>query len=311
MTKPCISVVVTTYNQPVEAILATLRSILLQQDVTFDLVIADDHSARDHFDTYRRLFDHYKFEDYTLIRQPENVKTVRNLLIALESANYPLVKAIDAGDLLYSPLTLHQIANFCLKNNVCAGFGNIIRFSKTENGFVESPFKFPRFSSMYSPNNEQNRKQALETQLLHADWIPAGAQFYRTSFYHELLELLYSTYNVRFCQDFAGTLALEKSPVLHFDQSIYRYEWGTGISTNGGIESRKRLYRDHEAFYSTIYAQAPLGVNASKALGRFKFRKFVALKTPLYSPLQKIVNRRTMENRTLKDSFFDACIASD
>lgn len=303
-----ISVVITTYNQPFEITRRSLMSALLQKGIDFDLVIADDHSRTDLTVRYEEFFREHGFSRYTLVRHEKNVKTVLNIARALSSAQGRYVKTIDAGDLLYSSDTLKRIVNFSDENNVSAGFGNIVRFWNNPTfGQVCSPYRAPRAAKPFERGAEQDRRALLANEMETDDWVPAGAQFYRTEYYQQLLYRLSEICGVQYCQDFTSVLALADEPVYHLDAPIYWYEWGSGISTNGGRSSRKRLYDDHLRFYSKMRQERPLGVSLDKAYLRFRAKRLAALYTPLYPIAVRLAQRDEPTPEPLRDSFFDAC----
>lgn len=303
-----ISVIITTYNQPFEVIMHSIQSVLMQENVKFELIIADDHSTCDYSNRYREVFAAKGFSSYRLIRNETNLKTVLNIANALDYASGEYVKTIDAGDLLYSPHTLREILNYCKDNDVSVGFGNIVRFySDGEDGYVRSDYRAPRQLNHFFEIGDYDSSSVLKKQMESADWIPAASQFYRTDVYRGLLRALGDHYGVRYCQDFASVLALGHYQIHHFDYPIYWYEWGTGISTKGDLSSRMRLYADHEKFYSMLGSERFLGVDLRKACMGFKLRKLIAT-SPFYNAAVGILNRYDAEKHPLDDEFFYNCI---
>ena len=57
-------------------------------------------------------------------------------------------------------------------------------------------------------------------QLSTADWIPGCCQFFEKRRLEELLALLAETYEVRYCEDFAETIALLDGDVHHLHRPI-------------------------------------------------------------------------------------------
>lgn len=302
-----ISVVITTFNQPYQSICRSIVSALYQENVEFEIIIADDCSKNDYFDRYRKLFSQFSFTNYRLIRNESNQKTVRNIANALKYASAPYVKTIDAGDMLYSPLTLRSIVDFSKQCDVQVGFGDIIRFRQNDDGeYCASNYNAPQCAAAFDPKAVYNASKIFKHQMSEADWIPAPAQFYQTKVYLELLTELSEYYHVQYCQDFTSITALGTYRVYHYPIPIYWYEWGVGISTNGSIDSRKRLYQDHANFYNGMAIKRPFGVNLRSALAKFQVRRFIAY-SPLYVPVVKLVGRYDSQEWKLEDRFFSLC----
>ncbi|WP_455135979.1 glycosyltransferase family 2 protein [Thermophilibacter sp.] len=308
--RPDITVIITTYNQPFEVVARSLRSVLLQEEVSPEVVIADDHSEVDLSERYRDFFERAGFEAYRIVRHDENIKTVLNLADGLSSAAAPYVKPIDAGDLLASGHSLRDILSFCRSNEVRAGFGDIRRFVRDPHGgWSQMPYHAPRELSLFEDQSPEGRRALLLHEMETDDWIPAPAQFYRTEYYQELLYRLSDSYGVQYCQDFTSVLALVDGPVVHLPQTIYWYEWGTGISTNGRHSSRKRLYDDHLRFFRGLAQERPLCASLSKAYARFRAKRLVALYTPLYLALVRLAGTGSDVSEPLEDPFFLNCVS--
>lgn len=306
---PEISVIITTYNQSVEVIRHSIMSVLFQEEVDYELIIADDHSKANYFEDYRQLFKQYNFSHYKLIRNSENLKTVLNIAHALEYAEAPYVKLIDAGDMLYSPHTLRQILDFCKLNMVSVGFGKINRFKKGNRGkYFKNEYLAPRCVDLFCPSatKDYNPLRILRHQMERADWIPASSQFYETSVYLNLLRQLSSDFNVKYCQDFTSILALKDYEIHYFPKPIYWYEWGSGISTNGSFDSRMRLYADHNSFYSKMRSSCYMGSKLNTAYLLFLARYQIA-KMPIYPLFAKLLNNKAFAEE-IEDKFFLSCM---
>ena len=284
MSQTDITVILTVYNQRPESIETSMRSVAAQTGCTYQLLVADDHSSESFEDEATALASELGISNFTYVRHPENVQTVRNILHALPYAEGQFIKALGAGDALYDESTLAAIVAFCRDNDVHAGFGDIV---------IDLPDRpssgAPKRPECYPPEGCCGHRDLLLMQLSTADWIPDCCQFFEKRRLEELLALLAETYEVRYCEDFAETIALLDGDVHHLHRPILLYEWGTGISTGGSIESRKRLYADHERLYRRLHEAHPDDSSYRSAYGKFKLRQFLALKTPLYPLLQKIV----------------------
>lgn len=276
-----ISVIVPTYNQSRESIEKTLRSIAGQTGCAFEVIIADDFSTIDPRDTIADISQSVGIEDYLFLRPQRNQKTTRNVYGALKHARGRYAKTVCAGDALYSDQTLKRIVDFCDKHSVDVGFGEFVLDVSGQ------PYNAPHNARSFPPSGHETQERLLGHQLLTADWVPGFAQFFRTTFYLEMLKILIDDYGVDYCEDLTLTISLPERPVYHLDENIMVYEWGTGISTQVNPANTERLYKDHTNFYHAIGVLRPMGHSYPLARLLFKARKFVALKTPLYATLKR------------------------
>lgn len=126
MSQTDITVILTVYNQRPESIETSMRSVAAQTGCTYQLLVADDHSSESFEDEATALASELGISNFTYVRHPENVQTVRNILHALPYAEGQFIKALGAGDALYDESTLAAIVAFCRDNDVHAGFGDIV-----------------------------------------------------------------------------------------------------------------------------------------------------------------------------------------
>ena len=303
-----ITAVITTYNQPFAAILPSILSVVRQEDVNVELIIADDCSRMDYTQQYISVLKDESFDAYRILHNTANKQTVLNIADALSIASAPYVKVVDAGDLLFDEHTLGDIVSFCKANKTDAGFGNLIRFDKVDRAYICQQFKAPSTPESYRAKTDQERRNLIKAKMEASDWIPAPAQFYKTAYYQKLLYQLYEM-GVRYCQDFTATLALIDGAVQHFNRPIYWYEWGTGISTSGNLSSRTKLYHDHSLFYKQLCTDKPLHANLHKARMLFLAKQFIALHTPLYDSLTRILGQNFESDSSIKvNRFFTRCM---
>ena len=107
-----ISAIVTYYNQPFDDLLFTLSSCVLQKGVDFDIVVADDCSNHDYHEDIERFFAFTGFSNYEIVRQPQNVKTVGNILSALGVSKGKYIKTIGSEDAFFSERTLRDVVDY-------------------------------------------------------------------------------------------------------------------------------------------------------------------------------------------------------
>lgn len=292
-----ISAIVTYYNQPFDDLLFTLSSCVLQKGVDFDIVVADDCSNRDYHEDIERFFAFTGFSNYEIVRQPQNVKTVGNILSALGVSKGKYIKTIGSEDAFFSERTLRDVVDYCIDNDCQLGFGKCCAFQKRDGDYTCGEFEAPRNKQSYLEPKPPRR--ILEQQLINADWIPGGAQFFEKGLFEQLLAVLQHDYGIKYCEDFAATIALcdPDSRIGFLDEFLIYYAVGSGISTSSAQTRPYAIYADHQSLYGKIGKRNPYGMAFRRARTLFALRKFVALRTPVYHKLRK----REFESRSRND----------
>lgn len=312
---PSVTVIVTVYNQPLEAVLATLRSIVYQQNIKTEILVADDCSEVSYDQELKTFFELCDYSDYQIVKADANVQTVLNILRALQQAEGEYVKVVGAGDMLYDATTLERLFVWSRHHGVKVGFGKIIRFEKQGESYRASEYNAPLNVDSYALDQSRDGRALLQRQLVWGDWIPGTTQFFEREHFKELLSELSRECEVRYCEDFAATLALITSDVVFYPGFIEWYEWGVGISTGNGKEARARLYRDHACLYRALARKRPYGLTLVFPRMLFGVKKFIALHTPWYFFLRKkLVKSYTRQKSevfpAVPSDFFYQCITS-
>lgn len=307
-----ISVIVTVYNQSLEAVLATLRSVVYQRNIEPEVIVADDCSDDSLTQNLHAFFVRHDYENYRIIEADANVQTVRNILGALLRVEGEYVKVIGAGDILYDERTLEGLVAWCRENKVNAGFGKILRFERQVDRCLTSRYDAPLNAEDYALGSQRNRQALLKRQLVRGDWIPAGTQFFERDLLANLLKQL-EGYGVRYCEDFAATLALSSSDVVFYPEPVEWYEWGVGIST-GGSKASERLYRDHACLYSALARERPLGLSLAFPRTLFGVKRFIALHTPWYAFFRRrlvetYAHQGSGDSPVIPNDFLRRCLA--
>lgn len=251
-----ISVPVITYNPKLEQLIHTLNSILRQQDISFEIIIADDGSKENYEEEIRDLFKKVGFNNYKLLLNKSNKGTVYNLLGAVEMAEGKYVKPISPGDYLYASNSLAVMYDFMEKNNAKAAFGRAVFYCDREVLHVENK-KSPVFDSIYRSDAKQyNFKKVMKHQLIYGDFILGASIIYEKVTVQECLHFLAGS--VKYMEDVSmQLLAVKKERLLSIPHNVVWYEYGSGISTNQKLDFSDRLFQDWVAFYRLLKQEFP------------------------------------------------------
>ena len=258
---------------------------------TFELVIADDASAENHFEEIQSFVSKL-FPKATVhyAAGTKNRKTVLNLLKGVSSSTGFISKELGAGDLLYDASTLDSICNHFHSADTLMGFGSVVKYTELlNNKIVNTPFDAPKSALLKTASSALDHTGQAVLIAKNADWIPGSAQFYEKEVFKRLLTKLSDEYGVLYCEDFIGVLGLFEAEMSFLPKPLIWYKWGDGISTNGSKESRKRMYADHRSFYNGIKRDYPSVPGVRTACALFALREFAALHTPIAGLLQRFV----------------------
>ncbi len=230
-----LSVILCSYNPRYNALISTVKSIIAQKKIIFELIILDDCSQTDYFKELCNYFKKASFTQYRLVKQEKNVGTVKSLMAGLKEAKGRYIKAISPGDFLYDELVLYEFVKFMNKNNAKIGFGDAIYYGNS-NGIKIYNRSMPKKLDIYL--KEKYDYNAIKHRyFICGDWINGA------SYMHDrimLIEYLSKIQNrIKYAEDFITCLMiLDEIKIYYNPQKVVWYEYGTGISTN----TKSKLY---------------------------------------------------------------------
>ena len=248
------SVILVSYNSTQEQIEKTLRSIVEQKDVTFEIIICDDGSTDNHFVDIKEYLHSKKYpDDRVLFMESEkNQGTVCNALKGIRNARGKYSKLIGVGDLLYHEYTLHDIKEFMDQHQSDICFG-LLR------GYVQKSENI-EFRQQCSPRDidayrRKDIKRIRRNIMLCEDWVSGASIFARTDYYLKYISLLEG--KVIYCEDWAtGLSAMDNIYPDLYDRYVVWYEVSEGISTNPNSKFREMIKKDNEVFWTVFDERA-------------------------------------------------------
>ncbi len=239
-----VSVAVVTYNPDKEKLLATLRSILLQKNIRFQIVIADDGSAEPEFTAVEQLFAQYGFTDYVLLHNEKNRGTVYNILSATENSTGTYIKTISPGDMLSGEDILREWTDYLERCGAVYSFADVVCYKNEESGVqaVECP-AHPQIVSCYLNGDAE---EARCRNLIFNDLFLGAALLCRRDVQLQYISEIAG--KVVFAEDnIYRLMAYDRIPVCYFPHNAVVYEVGSGISTSGSSVWEERLRKDWDA----------------------------------------------------------------
>ena len=242
------SVIVLCYNSEEKALKKTINSILCQEDVDYEIIIADDASKNDCVSVAKQYLSEMNHNSYKVLEHKENVGTVQNIYDSLEISEGRFVKCIGAGDLLFDKHTLRKVLNFMTKEKCTMCFGKMQAYNYQGEKLNLITLTVPLdIASFYRNNTNKIRKNIIRNH----GWIAGASMFYDTKEFYSLLEQLIGT--VRYCEDLLQVnLLIQNKKISFFPHGVVYYEVGSGISTNNANGNNNRVKNDHDKYWKML-----------------------------------------------------------
>ncbi|MBR6229325.1 MAG: glycosyltransferase [Eubacterium sp.] len=235
-----VSVVVATYHPSLEKLFVTLNSILIQKDVSVQIVITDDGSGDVDWDRVKGYFDEKGFKDYVISALEENGGTVKNLINGVKHSEGRYVKPISPGDYLYGERVLRKWMTGMMRSEAAVGFADCICYQYEKDMTYVSREAHPQKTHDFYRNS-------WAYNYLVFDDIAVGAA---TLVKREILEkyLGFLEGRVIYAEDHSYRLMAAAGERAYFlGKPAILYEAGTGISTGKNDVWTKRLEADWQA----------------------------------------------------------------
>ena len=238
-----VTVAVISYNPVWEKLRNTLKSVVWQEEVDFEIIVADDGSEKDCFDLVEQFFKEKNFANYKLVKNPVNQGIVKNVLSAVNVAQGKYIKLISPGDFLYDENTLHEFVDFAEKNPAAFYFGNMFSYSLDEDGqiTVYNEKKNPRD---IRPWLAHDIKKIRKNYLVLRDYICGATAMYDTRKLSAYLTEI-SPF-VSFAEDFSMFYMVangENGYYMNVKGGVW-YEYGSGITTQKSDAWSERVRND-------------------------------------------------------------------
>lgn len=275
-----VSVVVVTYNSPFEKLENTLQSVIWQENVDFEIIIADDGSKSFDKERVESWFNSKDFKDYKLVLNKENQGTLKNFISGWKAATGKYVKELSPGDLLYDKTTLEKSVRYMEDHNVGFVFGLAASYKKENDSIELLNIMNPGDLRPYYSDSTEWKKL---NYVVNRDYANGMAVIERRD-----LMLKYSSYleeKVKFMEDCIFILMIaDDVPVGFIKDYMIWYEFGGGISTRKDSASSKRVVDDNIACFKVI--------GEMKKKYRFASKTIITNNDNLFIKIIKKANRK-------------------
>ena len=247
-----VSVIVVTYNPVWEKYRRTIISIIKQKHIKVEVILCDDGSKTDNLEQIKSLMEECSFIDYKIVKNKDNVGTVKNLFSGLEVAEGAYIYAISPGDYLYDENVLHDLYVFAMKDNKPIVFGDAVYYQDYDTrvmlaqGVNALPFNVNVF------NQDVNMKKQFLGFMLCGNYI-LGATFFR----RRDVALKYMRKIIGICKYVEDTSSsayalADNVQHFHYNKYVVWYECETGISNNKNEKWTSLLEKDYAACYELL-----------------------------------------------------------
>lgn len=267
-----VSVIVAQYNPDFSSVIRTIRSVIGQNNVAVQIIIADDGSKQDYFHDIESLFKAYGFKDYKFSKCDENCGTCINFKRAIDIADGKYIKPISPGDYLYDANTLHDWISFCEDNNIMISYGVSVYYQYIDDELraFEKQITQPALNYLYSIDNKDFVGKVIDNIIL-CDCILGASYLCEKDILNRYVTEISGI--VKYCEDFSYRLMLlDGQSIVWFDRPVIYYSYGDGISSKKDKNGNPLLRRDERAFEHIILKR-----NAKTKIGR-KVQRYIKSK---------------------------------
>lgn len=294
-----VSVVVANYNPNWIKLKRTLKSIVCQKNVKYEIIIADDGSSEDFIPEMIKFFEEKGFGAYKIVKSKNNHGTCVNVYRGLKRVEGEYVKTIGTGDCLYSNNTLFEWLKYTKENNCDVCFGDSIYFINDESGNISltkqqrSPQQVNGFSAMNS------YKERLCNYVLLNDAVIGAAFLTKTCVIKKYLRKIVG--KIKYAEDMAYRIMLADGITMEYcGFPVIWYEYGSGISTDGSSKWFKILMDEQQKTHKIIARNNMLNtfekMRFSLALEVLQYEKIKLLKYIVFPEVIKCKIKKNKNN---------------
>lgn len=271
-----VSVIVLTYNPNLKKLKSTLKSIIIQEKISFEIIIADDGSKENIEPDIKKIMEKYNYKNYYYKKMNQNSGTVENYYNAIITAKGKYVYAISPGDMLYDKLVLKDFFDFCETNKCKLCFGDAIYYNNFEKiSILDKIANYPPKPYIFNKKVSKTMKRAA----LFFGSIILGVTFFREK--KSTIEYLKIIKDfVKYVEDntIAFLVMCQGEDILYFERKMVWYEFGTGISTKADNNWKKTLNKDYDNMYKYLKEHFPKDPVVDAAYyDRFQNRKILSI----------------------------------
>lgn len=250
---PEVSVIVVTYNQEWNKLVKTLESIVVQEDIAFEVLVCDDGSEKQFGNELTQFFTENGFVNYKLIFHDYNEGTVSNYYSGLLAARGKYSKLLGAGDYLAGRKTLYKWVQFMKNNSAKWSFSDTLYYrSVDEKDVLMSAKAWPQ---IITPYIRKDTDACMWNYVVLHD-IANGASILGETSVQKYYCKIIKEKGIRYCEDHIYQLMMFRGNVgAYYSEPAVFYEYGAGISSFGNREWRSKMLDDRRKLVQLMMAE--------------------------------------------------------
>lgn len=262
-----VSSLVLCYKPNLKKLIMTLKSLIYQNDIKMQIVIADDGSEIDHFDEIKAFFAENNFEDYVLVKNPKNVGIVKNCISGMEKCEGHHIKGISPGDYLADENSLRNWLDYMKSNNLSVCGSDYYCYHFNAEGKVEYT------KALLNPRITGLKGSKLRFDyLINNDLFLGAAILCQRELFQKYLRLIDN--KVVYAEDNTyRIMAYCGEKMGFFNQRAVIYEVGTGISTSNDGNWLRLIRKDWETTDNIMLTMPTKDIKLQKIFKKFKMLK--------------------------------------
>ena len=250
-----ISVILCTYNSPLNKIVQSLYSVLRQDMDDYEIIIADDGSEENYAVEIERFFQRNGFRSFKLLFHKENKGTVLNLYDAVQKAEGEYIFSVGPGDFVYKKNVFTLLYDSAKKRKGDIIIGDL-RFYSNSEGRIKYYKRFaPNFPQIF---NICSALYFIPRLLMFYQNNPVGVTYFwkRETIQKYLKEI---AGKIVYMEDKSTTLLylFDNKQLRYYNKPIVWYEFGTGISTSKDKNWERLLDKDEFVLKDLLLKKHP------------------------------------------------------
>ena len=250
-----ISVILCTYNSPLNKIFQSLYSVLRQDMDDYEIIIADDGSEENYAVEIERFFQRNGFRSFKLLFHKENKGTVLNLYDAVQKAEGEYIFSVGPGDFVYKKNVFTLLYDSAKKRKGDIIIGDL-RFYSNSEGRIKYYKRFaPNFPQIF---NICSALYFIPRLLMFYQNNPVGVTYFwkRETIQKYLKEI---AGKIVYMEDKSTTLLylFDNKQLRYYNKPIVWYEFGTGISTSKDKNWERLLDKDEFVLKDLLLKKHP------------------------------------------------------
>ena len=250
-----ISVILCTYNSPLNKIFQSLYSVLRQDMDDNEIIIAHDGSEENYAVEIERFFQRNGFRSFKLLFHKENKGTVLNLYDAVQKAEGEYIFSVGPGDFVYKKNVFTLLYDSAKKRKRDIIIGDL-RFYSNSEGRIKYYKRFaPNFPQIF---NICSALYFIPRLLMFYQNNPVGVTYFwkRETIQKYLKEI---AGKIVYMEDKSTTLLylFDNNQLRYYNKPIVWYEFGTGISTSKDKNWERLLEKDEFVLKDLLLKKHP------------------------------------------------------